>query len=624
MTEPKDGESFFRKVARFVANPTTDWAEINSRQDDPEGDQAKAELRAMVDRKRRNDFVRKRELDMLRRIRREGLTAEQLAALGSASSRMDDIERNSELNSKIDLGVKAKIDQIEQQMVGENFAATQNQNTSPSQANAPTVPQAFFETSTRPVHFAPTVPADLPQNAPGVARATASTNAAPSNTSHATSHSGRVSEFASADEVERMETAPPPAAVVMGTGMPPLSGAGTGVLPNLPNLADLPDLPPLTFVLDEAQETQSQAPLQALELAHDAELDEAVIAFANADYDTSEHALSTLIRPGGARTLHSDTWLVLFDLYRATGRQAKFEALALEFAEVFGRSAPQWFSLPKLVSEAQRKVRVPMAKPSSVSWAAPTHLTLESVQLLKTRSQLMPMPWVMDWTALERLDTDAAESLQALFREWAGQALDMRWIGGDHWLRLLADLTPVSVPEVNPVLWRLRLDALRLVNRPDQFDEAAIDYCVTYEVSPPSWERSTCRVRISQGSLSTQGPSTSITSIEPSSSFMESQISELGAMVHPAELALSGQLSGDISELLRTLSAELGAATLVHVSCATLIRLDFMAAGDLLNWVLSRQGENRQVTFVDAHRLVALFFAAMGINEHARIKIRQT
>ena len=123
--DPKEGDSFFRKVARFVANPTTDWAEINSRQDDPEGDPAKAELRAMVERKRRNDFVRKRELDMLRRIRREGLTPEQLAALASSPSRMGDDERISEPSSKIDLGVKAKIDEIEQQMVGESFATTQ-------------------------------------------------------------------------------------------------------------------------------------------------------------------------------------------------------------------------------------------------------------------------------------------------------------------------------------------------------------------------------------------------------------------------------------------------------------------------------------------------------------------
>ena len=34
----------------------------------------------MIERKRRNDFVRKREFDMLRKVRREGLTSEQLAA----------------------------------------------------------------------------------------------------------------------------------------------------------------------------------------------------------------------------------------------------------------------------------------------------------------------------------------------------------------------------------------------------------------------------------------------------------------------------------------------------------------------------------------------------------------
>jgi hypothetical protein len=73
----------------------------------------------MIERKRRNDFVRKREFDMLRRVRREGLSPEQLAALGT-SSRLDDSEaRLPEPNSARTDGVKAKIDEIEQQMVGD-------------------------------------------------------------------------------------------------------------------------------------------------------------------------------------------------------------------------------------------------------------------------------------------------------------------------------------------------------------------------------------------------------------------------------------------------------------------------------------------------------------------------
>jgi hypothetical protein len=71
MADPKDNESFVKKVVRFVANPATDWTDLNSRQEDSrELELEKSELKAMIERKRRNDFVRKREFDMLRKVRR--------------------------------------------------------------------------------------------------------------------------------------------------------------------------------------------------------------------------------------------------------------------------------------------------------------------------------------------------------------------------------------------------------------------------------------------------------------------------------------------------------------------------------------------------------------------------
>ncbi|CAM3692359.1 hypothetical protein [Roseateles saccharophilus] len=577
--DPKEGDSFFRKVARFVANPTTDWAEINSRQDDPEGDLAKAELRAMVERKRRNDFVRKRELDMLRRIRREGLTPEQLAALASSPSRMGDDERISEPNSKIDLGVKAKIDEIEQQMVGESFATTQA---------VPKHQPGFFETSTRPAAFAPTVAVP-----PGMEAG------------------GRVSEFSSPQEVERLSAPTPPAAVTMGAAIPPLSDAPPSRLPELPQL----DMP-LSFTLAD-----STAPVEVQEVVHDPELDEAVIAFANADYETSERALTELVRPGGSRNLHGETWLVLFDHYRATGAQGKFEALAVEYAQQFGLSAPQWFSMPKLVAESARQAgRSPMAKGSQVSWTAPATLTADDVALLQKRAETLPMPWVFDWNALDEVEIDAAIQMRQLFRQWAQQQVDQRWVGGDRFLNQLKELAPVGERDTDPALWMLRLEALRLANRPDQFDEAAIDYCVTYEVSPPSWERAKCRVRVGANGSSTNSPATSSMQADAQSTFLDTDVQD--AANRAVQLELMGQLSGDISENLRVMSGEVGEASLINISCTKLIRLDFMAAGDLLNWVLSRRSENRMVVFTDAHRLVALFFGAMGINEHAKVKVR--
>ena len=577
--DPKEGDSFFRKVARFVANPTTDWSEINSRQDDPEGDLAKAELRAMVERKRRNDFVRKRELDMLRRIRREGLTPEQLAALASSPSRMGDDERISEPNSKIDLGVKAKIDEIEQQMVGESFATTQA---------VPKQQPGFFDTSTRPVAFSATVASPSPAEANG----------------------GRVSEFSTPREVQRLQAPTPPAAVTMGAAIPPLSDSPPSRLPDLPPL----DMP-LSFTLAE-----STPDVEVQEVVHDPELDEAVIAFANADYENSERALTELVRPGGSRNLHGETWLVLFDHYRATGAQGKFEALAVEYAQQFGLSAPQWFSMPKLVAESTRQSnRSPMAKASQVSWTAPSTVRAEDVALLQKRSETLPMPWVFDWGPLEEIEIEAAIQMRQLFRVWAQQQVDQRWVGGDRFLNQLKELAPVGERDTDPVLWMLRLEALRLANRPDQFDEAAIDYCVTYEVSPPSWERAKCRVRIGGEGSSTNSPATSTMQSEAqSSTFLDTSVAEATL----AQLELMGQLSGDISDNLRGLSGEVGDASIINISCTKLIRLDFMAAGDLLNWVLQRRSENRMVVFNDAHRLVALFFGAMGINEHAKVKVR--
>ena len=366
--------------------------------------------------------------------------------------------------------------------------------------------------------------------------------------------------------------------------------------------------------------------VEVSEVAHDPELDEAVIAFANADFEQCEQSLSGLTSQGGSRASHAETWLVLFDLYRAIGQQHKFESLALDYAQQFGWSAPQWFSMPRLVAEAaseERPTRTGARIEGQVGWVCPEHVDADAVAKLSSQSLQMPLPWVFDWSHLKGIDAEACARLSELFRSWIRQKLDMRWLGGERLFHVLQDAAPTGVRDADPAYWQLRLDALRMANRPDQFDECAIDYCVTYEVSPPSWEPAICEVRISSGNLSTTSPPLSVVS-EVSTSFVESKFADdpAGTTVEVASVELSGQLIGDIGTTLKKLEAELGNSTIVNVACGKLIRVDFIAAGDLLNWVLARRSENRSVSFVDAHRLVALFFGAMGINEHAKVKVR--
>ncbi|MDE2394150.1 MAG: STAS domain-containing protein [Burkholderiales bacterium] len=567
-----ENESFFRKVVRFVANPATDWTDLSARQEDNRDlEIEKSELKAMIERKRRNDFVRKREFDMLRKVRREGLSPEQLAALGGLS-RLDDSEaRLIDTNTARPDGVKQKIDEIEQQMVGDGIA---------SGVRRPPPPPP----RSRPGSFSTTPISPLPPAQPLPPR----------------------------------ELAPPsqPAPMQMAGGLPPLAPLNEASIgePANPGAADFGR--PFAVEVSEVQ--------------HDPELDEPVIAFANADFSQCEQALRQMTSPGGSRSQHAETWLVLFDLYRATGQQPNFESLALEYAHQFGWSAPQWYSLPKLVADAVAEDEPRMATSSSASrlmgevgWVCPDMLDIDAVGRLRSLTLQMPLPWIFDWGGLHSIDAEAAMQLSMLFRLWAGQALEMRWVAGDRLFSVLSEAAPTGVRDADPAFWLTRLDALRLANRADQFDEAAIDYCVTYEVSPPSWEPARCKVHVSGASMSTRQPSMSVMS-GVSTSFHESTLlDEPGGQIEQAHVELSGQLVGDISATLAALDGQLGSSTIVDVSCARLIRVDFIAAGDLLNWVLAKRSQNRSVQFTDAHRLVALFFGAMGINEHAKVQVRK-
>lgn len=587
-----ENESFFRKVVRFVANPATDWTDLNTRQEDTrELEVEKSELKAMIERKRRNDFVRKREFDMLRQVRREGLSPEQLASLGT-SSRLDDSEaRLPENASARPAGVKAKIDEIEQQMVGNTgFNSTRSKamglNVAP-----PTLRDAIgSDDEDRPFNSAAPAPAPAP--------------------------------FAVMD-------LPPPAApapVQMGKGLPPLAPLAT-----IPFGTGVPPSGGRSAATDSGEPSEFGSPfaVDVSEVVHDPELDEAVISFANADFAQCEESLRRITGTNGAREQHAETWLVLFDLYRATGQQQSFESLAVEYAQQFGWSAPQWYSLPKLVADAQAvepdfSTAGAARGSSEVGWLAPAQLDIEAVARLRSQTLQMPLPWVFDWHQLQRIDAEAAMQLSGLFRIWSGQAIELRWIGGERLFTVLQEAAPTGVRDADPAFWLTRLDALRLANRPDQFDEAAIDYCVTYEVSPPSWEATRCRVHIGGSGLSTRQPDLSLVS-GAFTGFMESSLLDEGATgsIEVAHVELSGQLIGDIGATLAKLQSETNDAPLISVSCSRLIRVDFIAAGDLLNWVLSKRGQGRAVQFVETHRLLALFFGAMGINEHAKVQVRK-
>ena len=86
---------------------------------------------------------------------------------------------------------------------------------------------------------------------------------------------------------------------------------------------------------------------------------------------------------------------------------------------------------------------------------------------------------------------------------------------------------------------------------------------------------------------------------------------------------LAGVIEGDLQEWLDVLGAKAQNSKTLDVACDKLIRMDFVAAGTVLNWAADLQRQGVGVRFTQLHQLMAAFFHVIGIQEHAVVQATQ-
>jgi ABC-type transporter Mla MlaB component len=204
-------------------------------------------------------------------------------------------------------------------------------------------------------------------------------------------------------------------------------------------------------------------------------------------------------------------------------------------------------------------------------------------------------------------------------------------MGAAQLQKILLNATPPENRAVDPKWWLLRMEMLRVIHRPDDFELTALDYCVIYEVSPPPWSKARCDCKSLDEYGDAMSPATIIgapsgDNVYPSMLGMDSDFGLDFPSSKPAmrflSVELSGQIQGHAVAVLDTLETSLTGADKMQISCGKLIRVDFSAAGMLLNWVSARHAENRAVEFAEVNRLIAAFFNVIGITEYARVMTR--
>ena len=368
--------------------------------------------------------------------------------------------------------------------------------------------------------------------------------------------------------------------------------------------------------------------LDASVYAHDSDLEEAAIRFANGDVAGAETALQALVRQTPVPPVHSEVWLALFDLYRASNQQDRFDTVAIDFAGRFGRTAPAWFSIPDqagLSLPADRVQAAAAGHGGSFTWMCPSVLSAAVVSSLQSALLLRaPASVQIGWASVGVIDITAVQGLADIFEAWAGQAVQLVFADVEQLQNVLKSHTASGDATAHPHWWRVRLALLRILRSQDAFDMVALEYCITYEVSPPAWQAAICGYSVldahNDGVLrDVEALSTLDSSGLKDSDASGSTLSPGLATTPVSRGTLSGLVLGDASLALAQVDAQASSKDLLVVACDTLVRIDFSAAGSVLNWAAEQHAMGRKVQFIGLHRLAAIFFNIIGINENATI-----
>jgi ABC-type transporter Mla MlaB component len=611
MPPKEENTGLLSKVVKFVKSPTSNWNDAEG-DTDRESSYSKQMLKEMIERKRRNDFVRKREFDMLRKMRRSDVMA------GQDHSTRPSFFQNSMISRSDDRAVTLKkIDDIEAQMSMQWWKT--NHSDGPGRTGttgqAPLAPAAGELNGSRD----PTVAAELASMLEFEFSGGQGDDAAPIVPDVSQSGLAELLGAATVIGSNPSDAVAPDSANSGGFGFEGFGRrSGSGGLAAL--IAEQPETP-RSGSMPLATAAGGEAIEVAEEFTHDPELEEASIRFANGDDAGAEAGLLEVLAPGGARIDHDETWLALFDLYRATGEHERFETAALDFAERFGRSAPQWVSFPEAVGRMNLPAKPPASGAAVADWTCPVNMGLQTVAVMNAALARSPRPWRVSWAKLNAIDRAAVDGLKKAFTAWGSQPQPLHFLAPEKLEHFLSKATPSGDASVDPAWWQLRMEMLRLMHRPDEFEMVALDYCVTYEVSPPSWEKTACKFKALQAD---GNPISTPTIIGEAfhDSVPASGLMEMGRASTVCTVELAGEILGDAGEALAMLDARLGDAESIVISCARLIRIDFGAAGMVLNWVAAHGAQGRHVQFVEVHRLVAAFFNVIAISEHSRVVVR--
>ncbi len=212
-------------------------------------------------------------------------------------------------------------------------------------------------------------------------------------------------------------------------------------------------------------------------------VEEAAILFANGQDEAALATLESAVEAGGLGAAADQVWAMVFDLYQILGKRDLFDKRALDYSMKYEKSPPTWV-------EQSKQSLGPALTTGGTAFVAFTGTLGESAE--KTVKQLEkivsgnPVARV-EFGKLQNVDPQGAEMLLKAMQAARKAKCELVMSGAEKLAELLKAKLEVGKRE-DEMIWMLLLELYQHMAQQDPFEEWAVNYAVTFEVSPPSWE----------------------------------------------------------------------------------------------------------------------------------------
>lgn len=327
--------------------------------------------------------------------------------------------------------------------------------------------------------------------------------------------------------------------------------------------AALPEPPPAPEDLPDAAALPATAPA----------VEEGAILYANGQSAAAESLLRDSLADFGRR--ERLPWWMLFDLYQATGQESRFESIAIDYASHFETSPPAWQPPPPAQDLPQL---TGVAASESVGPVLDGGIAPRLQRLLAAQAPLVRV----DLGGVRSADAEGCSLLLKALQTLRKEGRELVLAGADALLATLRPMLAVGDRTPGEAPWLLLLELLLLSKREKDFEESAMDYCVTFEVSPPSFE--------TPEHVSTAAP----------------------APVAGDRFLLPPLALGDCAALLDAIDAYAEGRDILVLDCSRLARMDYACANALQGRLRAHTQQQRRVELRDLNHLVAALLRLLG------------